>query len=961
MLFKIRANSARRLLAMGLFDAEYISQAGKARTVQKYASLYCKGGWHRGIEPNAYFDSPWYAEEYPDWISHGTPLMHFATVGWRQGNAASPRFSVRDYLFDNPDVQRALVNPLSHFLMHGRAENRDVRPHRGRDEAYQRLSKSALFDRAWYLTRYPDIDPNQVDPLEHYCVYGWREGRKPNALFDPEWFVEHCGQVRVQGNPALFYLEEGWRSGLNPSKAFDGNRYLEANRDVRDIGLCPLEHYLLHGRFEGRDTYEIDERKGGAIGHSRLIGHIGLRWFADYRPGSTSAKDFDSARLSIHVVVPDFSAGGGGHMTIFRICRYLELRGHDLTIWILAPVVHNSVSEAHETLVKEYLPLAAQVKMLGSAFFDNEGDAVIATSWETVWPVVSTKSFIKRFYFVQDFEPFFYPTGSLSIAAEATYRQDLDCLCASPWLARKLREDYGRWTCHFWLSIDHNVYGPSVATPTPKLPRIAFYARRGTERRAVELGLLALEELAARGVDFHVELFGADLNFSSATFDFTSHGILDHAALAALYGECTIGIVFSATNYSLVPQEMMACGLPVVDLRTSSNVEIFPPGTVTLSEPDPRSIADSLRSLIFDEVRRNTQRDVASRWVAGLSWDDAGKVVEDAIISRMRANANDLNQNVRPRRLQSVVKASVVIPTLNAGSIFRKVIEAIKAQECPWKYELVVIDSGSQDQTLNMLEGVDNLVVHKIPGSQFNHGATRNLAVSLSKGEFVAFITQDAIPAHKHWLFDLVQSLERHKNAAGIFGKHKAHVGASPFTVRDIREHVRRFDKGPIAVDLATNPHKWRDKDTSWLQYLFFYSDNNSCLRKSIWEKLPMPAAEYGEDQLWARDIIRCGYQKLYSPGAIVYHSHDYDENDTFSRAAVEGEFFLKNFGWHAVSPTANIDSLIRDLNNNDEEFAKKYDIDHVLLQKRFNLNKARVRGLAHGQGLTRNTLPFDP
>ena len=71
-----------------------------------------------------------------------------------------------------------------------------------------------------------------------------------------------------------------------------------------------------------------------------------------------------------------------------------------------------------------------------------------------------------------------------------------------------------------------------------------------------------------------------------------------------------------------------------------------------------------------------------------------------------------------------------------------------------------------------------------------------------------------------------------------------------------------------------------------------FYSDNNSCLRKSVWETLPLPDVVYGEDQLWAREILRNGYKKAYASTAVVRHSHEYGFRETVIRANTEWHFY---------------------------------------------------------------------
>ena len=92
-----------------------------------------------------------------------------------------------------------------------------------------------------------------VDPLEHFNVFGWREGRNPNAWFDTAGYLAHYADVAAAGvNPLEHYQVFGWHEGRDPSSAFDTQRYLAANPDVDAAHVNPLEHFLLFGAYEGR-------------------------------------------------------------------------------------------------------------------------------------------------------------------------------------------------------------------------------------------------------------------------------------------------------------------------------------------------------------------------------------------------------------------------------------------------------------------------------------------------------------------------------------------------------------------------------------------------------------------------------------------------------------------------------------------------------------------------------------
>ena len=74
------------------------------------------------------------------------------------------------------------------------------------------------------------------------------------------------------------------------------------------------------------------------------------------------------------------------------------------------------------------------------------------------------------------------------------------------------------------------------------------------------------------------------------------------------------------------------------------------------------------------------------------------------------------------------MKASVVIPTKNPGQIFRDVLDRVLEQECPWDFEVLVIDSGSNDGTQDYARSKPGVRLHEITPEEFGHGRTRNLA-----------------------------------------------------------------------------------------------------------------------------------------------------------------------------------------------------------------------------------------
>jgi hypothetical protein len=112
------------------------------------------------------------------------------------------------------------------------------------DEEERAVGRSGLFDRDCYLQAYPDLHATRANPLSHFCVFGWREGRKPNLYFDPKWYRDYCPQARAPGqNPLLHYLNVGEPQGFKPSPLFDPAWYRE--RHGLAAADSPLRDYLL--------------------------------------------------------------------------------------------------------------------------------------------------------------------------------------------------------------------------------------------------------------------------------------------------------------------------------------------------------------------------------------------------------------------------------------------------------------------------------------------------------------------------------------------------------------------------------------------------------------------------------------------------------------------------------------------------------------------------------------------
>lgn len=379
------------------------------------------------------------------------------------------------------------------------------------------------------------------------------------------------------------------------------------------------------------------------------VGH--LRFALDYPetlPLSTIDTPFDPEKMELNWVIPDFAPGMGGPAAIFRMIGLLEQFGHANTIWIRGGTRYGSGEKAREAICEHFTPIEARVRILGNNTDEISGDAVIATHCWTAYPVRAVTKVRERFYLIQDFEPWFNPMGADYLLAEATYRFGFSCITSSKWLQDLMRSRYGAKAERFVYAYDPAVYfeDPKVARAEN---RIAFYSRSTTPRRAVQLGLLALEILSKRGKQFTVDFFGGNVGQVSVPYEYVDHGVLNETQLAWLYRGATVGVVLSSTNYSLIPHEMMACGLPVVDLYADGTASEFPLDAIALSEPTPQAIADSIERLLTDRALRERQTARAKSYISQLSWEAGARQIERALIKGISVRSGGAAAGVAPK------------------------------------------------------------------------------------------------------------------------------------------------------------------------------------------------------------------------------------------------------------------------------------------------------------------------
>lgn len=223
---------------------------------------------------------------------------------------------------------------------------------------------------------------------------------------------------------------------------------------------------------------------------------------------------------------------------------------------------------------------------------------------------------------------------------------------------------------------------------------------------------------------------------------------------------------------------------------------------------------------------------------------------------------------------------SVVIPTLNAGKQLEELLSLLGRQTLR-PTEIIVVDSESADNTVAIAKNSPLARAVSIRRKDFNHGATRHEAFLLTSGEFVCFLTQDAVPADDRYLENLIEPMLSDGSVALVSGRQLP------------KGDARRFEQLVREFNYPNSPSvKSKDDLPIYGIKTFFASDVCSAYRRDTYLSCGgFSRVNTNEDMLMAARLISLGYKVAYEPSARVYHSHNLSPRQQFERNREVGKF----------------------------------------------------------------------
>lgn len=300
---------------------------------------------------------------------------------------------------------------------------------------------------------------------------------------------------------------------------------------------------------------------------------------------------------SIVFVLPNdnVSAFGGGSTSIFRIANGLFNMGLDVYVTTAGG---DHIREINCSVNKLFNGLFQPKIVACNCLDEHKFDIIIATSWQTAYYIRRYEGY--KMYFVQDYEPYFAVRGDMFYLADKSYGMGLHMISLGAWNKKMILERYPNAVVdEVGFPFDSKNYIPIARESIDKktVIKAAVYLRN-TPRRLPYITEWVCENLvklfAADGKQLQVYYFGDDMR--EKVNSGKNIGAIGWSELISLYRECDFGIVFSYTNISLVPYEMMATGLPIVELKEGTFTYFMPEESAILFDGD---IAKLYKSLLF--------------------------------------------------------------------------------------------------------------------------------------------------------------------------------------------------------------------------------------------------------------------------------------------------------------------------------------------------------------------------
>ncbi|TAK12406.1 MAG: glycosyltransferase family 2 protein [Anaerolineae bacterium] len=208
------------------------------------------------------------------------------------------------------------------------------------------------------------------------------------------------------------------------------------------------------------------------------------------------------------------------------------------------------------------------------------------------------------------------------------------------------------------------------------------------------------------------------------------------------------------------------------------------------------------------------------------------------------------------------LRATIVIRAYNEGRHIGRLLAGLQGQHVR-DFEIILVDSGSTDDTVALAERNAVQVLHIAP-DEFTFGRSLNHGIAAAQGEFIVNISAHCYPMHDEWLGRLLAAFDD-RQVALAYGMQRGD-GRSRFAERRFFEHYYPEVSNPRQTDP-------------------FCNNANAAIRRALWEQNPYDESLTGlEDLAWASWALHAGHALAYVAEAGVIHVHEESPQQVYNR-----------------------------------------------------------------------------
>ena len=459
-----------------------------------------------------------------------------------------------------------------------------------------------------------------------------------------DWFfyakLLQTGKIAYHAESLNYFRKHTGSVSTDIKKAIEIDEVLDIQKIIRD-------DWPLNSEEIFRQSYR----------YGSLLNHL---------DGKTKKKLSKKTAKSIAWIVPAPIKGSGGIRTIFDNANSLVKRGYLVDIYI-----EEDFENTSESMLKRI------EQCYGKCLCRVYMGIVLRQPYELIFATFSLQTdYILRLeaphkaYFIQDFEPWFEPRGGLSLQMENTYRHGLEGISIGRWLSHKIHNEYGMDMHYFNFCANTSIYYP--IKNAKKEDAVCFIFQPEKPRRCYQIGISALRIVKKMRPNTKIYLYGSDIKLPGTPEYMNNLGIISPKECNKLYNKCKVGLCLSSSNPSRIPFEMMAAGLPVVDLYLENNLYDMPENGISLAESTPEALATAIINILDHKAKQKKMSEAGIKYMSEFPIDEGCKQfgnIVDAIIegkeSQIKSSTKKLYQAppIKPSTEAINTALQIIVPT----------------------------------------------------------------------------------------------------------------------------------------------------------------------------------------------------------------------------------------------------------------------------------------------------------